>query len=142
MKKIYVDDDINEDENIDLKIINERNQHLLEIEEDISNLSEISILLSTMLNGQGECLDAVEKKLETVEQDMYVIEQSLEQALFYSNKMRNSIMDAAIIIGGISAGALGFIAGPVVGIATLVSGATISSGIVVANRKIREKKSD
>jgi len=74
-------------------------------------------------------------ELQNVEQDTQIICQSLEQSEKYSNKIRRFTKDVAIILGGISLGALGFLAGPIVGVTTLLSGATVSSGIVIASKK-------
>ena len=46
-------------ENIDEKILKERNGEMFQIQKEIEDLSEISILLSSMINDQGEKIDCL-----------------------------------------------------------------------------------
>ena len=124
---------------IDVKIVKERNEQIREIEREISDLSEISLLLSSMLSEQGDQLEVNFQQLENIEEDFEQVEQSLEKSANYMNRMRAFTKDVAIMIGGISLGALGFFGGPLVGMATLISGITVSSGIVVASKKMKRK---
>ena len=53
-------------------------------------------------------------------------------------KRINIIRDAAIIGGGIILGSLGFIAGPIIGAATLTTGVCASSGLVYTTHKLEK----
>lgn len=124
--------EMDETDEISLKIIEERNREIEEISDELADLSEISLTLSTMLIEQGETLDKINMILEQCDQNVQIAEVTLHT--IDNNMIFSKAKEALIIVGGLSAGALGFLAGPLVGIATILSGASISTGIVLASR--------
>jgi hypothetical protein len=123
-----------ENDNVDLTIIKERNDEIHNIENEINDLSEISKSLSFMLHIQGEHLDIACNKIENTSENIIISEYNLEKTFEYATQTSKTIKEAIIIISGISVGSLGFLGGPIIGAATLLSGATLSTGIVYINR--------
>ena len=118
---------INDD--IDIKIIEETNQDIRNIEYDLITLSEIYKELSYMIDGQGD-------NLNRTNEDIATSIKNLADAEEITWKRQKIIRDLFIVLGGIGVGAFGFIAGPLIGLGTLLTGAGISGGIVYTSHKI------
>ena len=124
MQSEYQEDEMNK------IILEERHREMREIASDIEQLAEISIILAGMVEEQGEKIDVAETNIENSVIELEQSTISLENAEKYSAAARNNIKNAAIIIGGLTAGAFGFIAGPIIGVVTTISGITASIGFV------------
>lgn len=128
--------DLIEETRIDDIIIEERNRDVKQINEDMEHISDIFYDLSELVCYQGEEISTVEKTIQSSEINVSQSIKNLADAEDMNWK-RNAIMrDLAIIVGGIGLGACGFIAGPLIGLGTLVSGAGVGGGIVYANHKL------
>lgn len=116
-------------EEVESRIIEERNKECKEIERDVTTLNEIMFDLSHMLGEQGQsiemCVTHVEDTKENIEEAVIHLEKSVE----YDNQNKKIIKSVVLVAGGLSLGALGFIAGPLIGIATLLTGAVTGTGI-------------
>ena len=126
-------------ENYDLQVIQEiqnRNNSIRELQEDIENLAEISQILSQMVKEQGENINVVEETMEVVSVNIQETVESLKQSEKYMTAARSGIRNTILVLGGVGLGALGFIAGPIVGVATTISGVAAGLGAVF----IAEKK--
>jgi len=136
MKTFLDDKHIDYDKHIDDRIIQERNWEIKSLESDIQDIAEIMFDLSLMVNDQGETLETAIQNIENTEMATYEAVKNLEKTEFYVNKSRKILRSAGIIIGGATVGAIGFIVGPIVGAATLVSGGVLGSGIAYLTNKI------
>ena len=116
-------------------IIYERNEEMKDLATDIEQLAEISNILGTMIYNQGEKIDVIEKNVEESINELEMSVVHLIGANEYAIKLRRNIRNAAIVIGSITAGACGFLAGPIVGIATTASGIAAGIGFVFAAEK-------
>jgi hypothetical protein len=116
-------------------IIKERSKEMKELSQDIEQLAEISQILGKMVYTQGEKIDILEKNIEESNFELEKSVLHLEKANDYALQLRKNIRNTAIVVGSITAGAFGFLAGPIVGIATTVSGVAAGFGIVFAAEK-------
>jgi hypothetical protein len=122
-------------EDIDVKIVEERNYEIKTLSEDLIHISEIFQELATLLNFQGEKVDAIGEQIE------HISENISEGTTFLENterfvKLREILRDVGILAGGLSLGSIGFLGGPIIGSATLISSFAASSGLVFIARKI------
>ena len=117
---------------IEEKIIQERNIEIIDLEKDVANISEIMYDLAVMVNEQGETITTIERNIEESNENIAESVTTLEKAEVYNDKNNKLIRNSIIIVGGISLGALGFIAGPIIGLGTLITGALAGTGIVIA----------
>jgi len=127
-----------DNDEIDRKIIEERNIAMSQINQDMIDLSEISKYLSEMFVEQGNELIFIEKKVDHIENDVEKSAKNLEISEKINSVKYKIVKDVLIVLGGIGAGGLGFIAGPFIGAATLIGGATIGGGIVYAKNKLKK----
>ena len=114
---------------IDEEIIRERNEEVRQIEKEVTEIAEIMTDLSLMIGEQGE---GIQLTVEHVEHAKEEVEESvihLEESVKYTDKRKQLIKNAVLIFTGLSLGALGFIAGPIVGAITLVTG-TATGGTI------------
>ncbi len=116
-------------QDIDYQILDETNRDVRIIENDMKDLSDIMLDLSHLIHDQGESIDENVKNIEHAKMEIEETVVSLEQSVVYARDRKEIIKNAALIVGGISLGALGFIAGPIIGIGTLVAGAITGSSI-------------
>ena len=116
-------------------IIDERAKEMKELATDIEQLAEISNILGTMIYTQGEKVDNIEKNIEESINNLETSVIHLTNANEYAIKLRRNIRNTAIMIGTITAGACGFLAGPIVGIATTASSIAAGIGLVFAAEK-------
>ena len=110
---------------VDIKIIEETNQDIRNIEYDLITLSEIY----KELDEQGY-------NLNRTNEDIAMSIKNLADTEEITWKRQKIIRDLFIVLGGIGVGAFGFIAGPLIGLGTLLTGAGISGGIVYTSHKI------
>lgn len=125
-----------EDDEIERLIIEETNKEIQELEKDFLEINYIFTNLNEMIYIQGDRLDQVNEKIETSERDVSISVRELadvEEMVFNKNKI---IRYVSIMVGSLGLGAFGFIAGPIIGIGTLLSGAGIGGGIVYASNKL------
>lgn len=127
-------------EELDLKIIDERNQQVVQISSDVVDINEIMMQLSVMVYEDGEKLDKV---VDNIDESSYNVKKGVEElgkANDLVSKRRSLLRDIGIISGGVILGATGLVVGgPVIGLATLLLGASVSGTIVYGVRK-HEKK--
>lgn len=116
---------------IERKIIEERNKDVSDIEREVITISEIMLDLAVLVNDQKETIETVVQNIENSNVNIEESVKTLEKAEEYVIQNNKTIRNAIIIIGGISLGALGFIAGPIVGVATLLTGAVTGTSIAV-----------
>ena len=115
---------------IDEEIIRERSEEVKFIKMEMTEISEIMTDLSLMIGQQGEEIQLSVENIEHVKVEVEESVNHLEESVKYSDKRKQLIKNTVLIFTGISLGALGFIAGPIVGAITLITGGT--SGITIA----------
>ena len=123
-------------EEIDNKILEERNLEIKNLESDIQDIAEIMSDLSLLIFEQGDSLETCVKNIENTEIHVNESIKSLENVEIYVNNRRKILRSFGIIVGGATAGAIGFVAGPLVGAATLLSGGVLGSGIAFLTNKL------
>ena len=128
--------DNNDDKHIEYKILEERNLEIKNLEKDIEDISEIMSDLSLLIFDQGESLEICVKNVENTEISVNESVKSLENVEIYVNNRRKILRNFGIIIGGATVGAIGFVVGPIVGAATIVSGGVLGSGIAFLTNKL------
>lgn len=129
-------DSVDDDEEVDLKILKERSQSITEITENIEHTNFIMKKLSSLIFSQGENINIVNKSIEKAEDDTNKACHELSEAENLTSSTLKTARDVAILIGGLSLGALGFIGGSVMGIGTLIVGGVISGGVITVSHKI------
>ena len=118
-----------------LKLVKERNRQIKELEVEFDDLEEISRSLHKMIHDQGEFLSEIDKTLDNIVKDVDNAAENLENAL--KLKQPPSILKNIMIVAGTSGlGVLGFLAGPIVGIVTTVSGVVTGIGVVTVKKKL------
>ena len=122
-------------EDIDIKIIEERNREIKTLSEELTHVSEIFQELAKLLNFQGEQVDTIGEQIEHVSENITEGTVALENTEKFV-KLREILRDVGILAGGISLGSIGFLGGPIIGSATLISSFAASSGLVFIARKI------
>ena len=115
-------------------LIDERNRQMKELEEEFEDLEEISRSLYEMIYDQGEFISELDKTLDNIVEDVDNAAENLEKAL--KTKPQIIFQNIAIVAGSAGIGVLGFLAGPVVGIATTVSGIMTGIGVVTVKKKL------
>ena len=124
-----------EDKNYNQIILEERAEEMKELAQDIEELSEISRILGKMIYQQGENIDVIDNNIQSAVMDLEFTIISLEKSNEYAIKLRRNVKNAAIVIGSSALGAFGFIGGPIIGIAAMISGGMTGFGLVVASEK-------
>lgn len=115
---------------INMKIFKENEREMKELERDIESLSESFTIVSLMIAEQGENIDLIKANIEETEQNVESGLLSLEKAERYSFLENGNVKNIAIVVGTMTVGAFGFIAGPIIGIGTSISGLVAGIGIV------------
>ena len=118
-----------EKSSVDDEIIREINMEVREIEKEISEISEIMTDLSLMIGEQAEGIQINVEHVEHAKEEVEESVNNLEESVKYTDKRKQLIKNAVLIFTGISLGALGFIAGPIIGAITLVTG-TATGGTI------------
>ena len=106
-----------------------------ELFRDIESLTESFHIVNSLVVEQGEKIDSMERNIQQAEANVEIAEKSLEQAAEYKFISRKKIRNVAIVVGTLTAGAFGFIAGPIIGIGTTLSGLAAGLGIVSVAEK-------
>ena len=114
---------------IDEEIIRERNQEVSQIEKEMTEISEIMTDLSLMIGEQGEGIQLSAENIDHAKEEVEESVIHLEESVKYTDKRKQLIKNAVLIFTGLSLGVLGFIAGPIVGAITLVTG-TATGGTI------------
>ena len=114
---------------IDEEIIKEINMEVRSIEKEMTEISEIMTDLSLMIGQQGEDIQLSVENVEHAKEEVEESVNHLEESVKYTDKRKHLIKNAVLIFTGISLGALGFIAGPIIGAITLVTG-TATGGTI------------
>uniref|UniRef100_A0A6C0BM89 t-SNARE coiled-coil homology domain-containing protein n=1 Tax=viral metagenome TaxID=1070528 RepID=A0A6C0BM89_9ZZZZ len=120
---------------VDMAILQERNRELSQIEIDTMAISEIMTQLSAMVCEQGDKLAAAEEQVTDATENTAEGVVHLSRALSFAEKSRALIVDASTLIAGTGLGALGFLASPVVGVPTLVAGLVTATSVIVIRRQ-------
>ena len=131
-------DNVYSEEEIDMLIMKERNANLYELNQDVEHISDIMITLNSLLQNQGEELDNNYESVNRTNEDVEISTKNLKDTETIHMKNIKMIRDVAIVVGGIVLGGLGFIAGPIVGVATLTTSLCASGGIVYTAHKIKK----
>jgi len=118
------------------RLVEERNNEIRQIEKDVIDISEIMNDLALFVYDQGESIESVMNNIKNSEIATNEAVESLEKTVIYVNKRRNILRNMGIIVGGATVGAFGFIAGPIIGAVTLISGGAIGTGIAYITNKI------
>lgn len=122
-------------EDIDYKIVEERNTEIKKLSKDMEDLSEIMTDLSAMVYDQGETIESSVKNVENSEIATLEAVESLIKTEYYVDKSRKIYRNMVIVTSGIGLGALGFLGGPIIGAITVLSGGMIGSGIAFVTNK-------
>jgi hypothetical protein len=128
-----------EDDQVDIKILHERNKEIRTIEEDTMSISEIMQSLSLMIHDQGENLEIASAHVDNAVENSEDAVISLDKSLSWVVNMRGLIVDATTIVAGSGLGALGFIGGPVVGVPTFIGGLVTAASVIVIRRALSSK---
>lgn len=101
--QVMQEDDITED---DLKLIEERESAILQLEEDIRGINEIFKDLGMMVHEQGEMIDSIEANVESADVHVQQANQQLARAAEYQRKSRKKIciIIAVFIVAGVVLG--------------------------------------
>lgn len=124
-----------ETDNIDEIIMNELNEEITKISNDTVEIEEIMKALSSMVNTQGDNVNLMDETTDNVSDDVSKSIRNLADAYELKTGETKILRDVAIVAGGIVIGGLGFIVGPLIGVASLITGTTIGGGIVYSTRK-------
>lgn len=116
-------------------ILQERAEEMKELAQDIEELFEISRILGKMIHQQGENIDVIDNNIQSAVMDLEFTVVSLENSNEYAQKLRRNVKNAAIVIGSSALGAFGFLGGPIIGIAAMISGGMTGFGLVIAGEK-------
>lgn len=126
---------IRDDEDVDLKIIIERNRDIEELSDETLMIADIMQNLSMMINDQGEKIEIVEHKIDQVSENIKEGLDGLKGASNYITDRIKIFRDVSIVVGGGILGTAGFLLGPIVGIGTVVAGIAGGSAAVAGIHK-------
>ncbi|XP_077321073.1 syntaxin-7 [Lithobates pipiens] len=101
--QVMQEDDITED---DLRLIEERESAILQLEEDIRGINEIFKDLGMMVHEQGDMIDSIEANVESADVHVQQANQQLARAAEYQRKSRKKIciIITVLIIAGVVLG--------------------------------------
>ena len=106
-----------------------------ELFREIESLSESFHIVNSLIVEQGEKIESMERNIQEAEENAETGMKSLEKAAEYKFISRKKLRNVAIVVGTLTAGAFGFIAGPLIGIGTTISGLAAGIGIVSVAEK-------
>lgn len=106
-----------------------------ELFREIESLSESFHIVNSLIVEQGEKIESMERNIQEAEENAETGMKSLEKAAEYKFISRKKLRNVAIVVGTLTAGAFGFIAGPLIGIGTTISGLAAGLGIVSVAEK-------
>ena len=133
--------DINEllsDDEIDHRIVYERNKSIHEISQDVEHISEIMSDLSLLVQEQGEVIDTMEQQVENSVLATTEGTKSLERAALYIKDRGIILRDIAIVAAGGILGTTGFLLGPIIGVGTIIAGVAGGSAAVAGIHKVEK----
>ncbi len=108
--------DIVSDSDIESSIIMERNREIRQIAQDMEDLSDITLSLSTIVQEQGEMLDVTEKNIDSAQQATHEAVEHLANAESSFGALKAWAMKGMLVSGGVTGvGALGMILSPIIG---------------------------
>lgn len=93
--QVMQEDDITED---DLRLIEERESAINQLEEDIRGINEIFKDLGMMVHEQGEMIDSIEANVESADVHVQQANQQLARAAEYQRKSRKKICILIIVL--------------------------------------------
>lgn len=93
--QIMQEDEITED---DLRLIEERETAILQLEEDIRGINEIFKDLGMMVHEQGDMIDSIEANVESADVHVQQANQQLARAAEYQRKSRKKIFILIIVL--------------------------------------------
>ncbi|XP_018425504.1 PREDICTED: syntaxin-7 [Nanorana parkeri] len=93
--QVMQEDDITED---DMRLIEERESTILQLEEDIRGINEIFKDLGMMVHEQGEMIDSIEANVETADVHVQNANQQLARAAEYQRKSRKKICIIIVVL--------------------------------------------
>ncbi|XP_040188626.1 syntaxin-7 [Rana temporaria] len=93
--QVMQEDDITED---DLRLIEERESSILQLEEDIRGINEIFKDLGMMVHEQGEMIDSIEANVESADVHVQQANQQLARAAEYQRKSRKKICIIVVVL--------------------------------------------
>ena len=136
MRLSFFDSDDDEEQNVQTKIMHERNHEIQQIEQDLVDLSEISVELAVMVDDQGESIDTAEQHTtEAVESTADGV-QNLEQANVFTNKFRSRLIMGTSVGVAVTGGVLALFASPIIGLGIgLIGAAGIAGGALRFRKK-------
>jgi t-SNARE complex subunit (syntaxin) len=114
---------------VDEEIARERNEEVGKIESEISEITAIMLDLASMVEYQGEELQISTANVQDAKENVEESVIHLEESVKYTDKRKQIIKNAVLLFTGLSLGALGFIAGPVIGAITVITG-TATGGTI------------
>lgn len=138
----FVDDDYDDedDRNVERAIVRERNQEIQVIAQETSMLAEIMANLASMIESQGTHLDSAAAQVEQSARTADETADILARADSWQESARGAIVDISTVAIGTGLGTLGFLAGPWVGLPTMVGGMVTATSIVAVRRKIKSTR--
>jgi t-SNARE complex subunit (syntaxin) len=114
---------------VDEEIARESNEEVGKIESEISEITAIMLDLASMVEYQGEELQISTANVQDAKENVEESVIHLEESVKYTDKRKQIIKNAVLLFTGLSLGALGFIAGPVIGAITVITG-TATGGTI------------
>lgn len=127
---------VSEDDEVDMKIIEERNISFHELYEDLADIDEIFKEISRMVKEQEEPLSESLTNINISEKKINTGVYNLEKGKRFLKEKLIFMRDAAIIVGGGILGLPGFLLGPFVGLGTIVTGASAGIATVYGIHKV------
>lgn len=121
---------------IDLIIINERNQLIKQLSSELEDINEINNLIGVSIHEQSGKIDEATQNIITSERSVVQAVQHLDNANTLNNKLKSMLYKGVALSGGVTgAGAItAFILNPIAGAVITTVGLT---GIIVCAVKIK-----
>jgi hypothetical protein len=121
-------------------IKNEKRKEYLELQSQIEDLNEVTSILSQYIEVQKPEIASIDN---LVDDSVAVTDdgvEKLQDAAILADRARSWKRSAVLIGSGIGLGAIGFLGGPLVGLAGLIAGGATGIGAAMAAKKnVREK---
>ncbi len=107
------------EQDIDMLIINDRNDSVHQLEEDLVVISEIMNDLSSMIHMQGQDIDQCASHVEVATENTEIATENLQQASQHQSSFRLNLWIGAAMFSGLTLGGIGlaFVV-PIVGAVT------------------------
>jgi hypothetical protein len=124
------------DEEVDLKIMEETKKSVHELEKDLSDIAYIWTKLAEHIEEQGDNLEQVDKSIQTTEENIEMGNEHIHMAGEYIKNKFILIRDISIIASGGILGSAGLLAGPIIGLGTIVAGLSAAGAAVAGIHKL------